>query len=455
MPALVGGFGNKNNSKILLSSNIKKDTRPFSSSFQRVMSFMQKELSNFKFMSTMSLSLKGREPYLNLKHQNSSGCGSAPQAGLKINNHKLGSYLAGLIEGDGTFAVHNKLSTAKKYYPMIIVVFKINDLPLAEYLKSITNCGNIYNKPNRGYVLWQIQDIVGIFTIVNLINGYMRTPKIEALQRTIEWLNNYIDQTKSSNGTQQTTNLILSKIYKIESKSLDTSAINSNGWLSGFSDADANFSINIHKRSNKNLTRVQLYYRLEIRQTYKNSNNVLQEENALASQNSYFYIMSILSNFLGVNMYSRNRIINNKQFFSFTVMAHNKQSQLKLIDYFTKFPLLSSKYLDYKDWLFILEKQIKVTSSNKPAATESFLSSGCGYNKAVKSLNPPFETVPSVECEFKLNKNKIAPLAPRSAKKAIVTSYLEEALKIRKDFNKTRTTYNWDHLKNCYLTKIH
>jgi len=32
-------------------------------------------------------------------------------------------------------------------------------------------------------------------------------------------------------------------------------------------------------------------------------------------------------------------------------------------------------------------------------------------------------------------------------------SSLEEAINIRKDFNATRTTYNWNHLKNCYLTK--
>jgi hypothetical protein len=102
-----------------------------------------------------------------------------------LSNSKLSSYLAGLIEGDGTFAIHDIKSTAKKYRPMIIIVFKKTDLPLAQYLKNITNCGEIFLKSNRGYILWQIQDIVGVFTIVNLINGYMRTPKIESLQRTI------------------------------------------------------------------------------------------------------------------------------------------------------------------------------------------------------------------------------------------------------------------------------
>ena len=46
--------------------------------------------------------------------------------------------------------------------------------------------------------MWQIQDIIGVYTIVNIINGYMRTPKVEALNRTINWLNNYICENKYS-----------------------------------------------------------------------------------------------------------------------------------------------------------------------------------------------------------------------------------------------------------------
>ena len=68
------------------------------------------------------------------------------------NEKNLGSYLAGLIEGDGTFAVHNKESTAKKYTPMILIVFKKSDLPFAQYLRDLTNCGIIMNK-QAGYVL--------------------------------------------------------------------------------------------------------------------------------------------------------------------------------------------------------------------------------------------------------------------------------------------------------------
>lgn len=63
---------------------------------------------------------------------------------------------------------------------------------------------------------------------------------------------------------------LLNQIHPLLAKPIDNSPFESNSWLSGFYDADANFSINfsinIPKRSNKNSTRVPLYYRLEIKQ---------------------------------------------------------------------------------------------------------------------------------------------------------------------------------------------
>jgi hypothetical protein len=357
MPGMVGGFGNKEIS--ILSLIFIKDKKD-------------------KISNNLSK--------LFLKKYSEESIEVLP-SNLKFNI-KFCSYLAGLIEGDGTFAIHSKESTAKKYSPKLIIVFKEADLSLAQYLKNIINCGTILKKPNRGYVLWQIQDIVEVFTVVSIINGYMRTPKIEALGRTINWINEYIKNNKNSKLI--TTKLILSKLQPIILKSLDTSFIDSNAWLSGFTDSDGNFSINIHKRTNKNSTRVQLFYRMEIRQTYHR----LDSENKKVS---FFPIMSKLALFLNVNVISRSRIINEKQFFSFIVMAHNKESLSIITEYFLKFPLLSSKFLDFKDWKNILELQ-------------------------------------------KTN--------------SMTTSYLNEAIITRKDFNKTRTTYNWDHLKDCYLINL-
>jgi hypothetical protein len=66
---------------------------------------------------------------------------------------KLGAYLAGLIEADGSFAVHDKNSKAKKYAPKLFIVFSLNDNLLAEKLASIIQVGKIYKKENQGSVL--------------------------------------------------------------------------------------------------------------------------------------------------------------------------------------------------------------------------------------------------------------------------------------------------------------
>jgi len=65
----------------------------------------------------------------------------------------LGPYLAGLIEADGSFAIHDKNSKAKKYRPKILIVFNLSDKPLAEKLISITNLGKLYNKSKQGCVI--------------------------------------------------------------------------------------------------------------------------------------------------------------------------------------------------------------------------------------------------------------------------------------------------------------
>ena len=148
----------------------------------------------------------------------------------------------------------------------------------------------------------------------------------------------------------------------------------------------SNFSINITKRGNGN-PRVQLYYRLEIRQTYHRLS---------ADEISFFSIMEKIGLYLGSNVLSRTRVSDDKKYFSFIVTASSKNSISKLIEYLKKFPLVSSKRLDFQSWCKVLDLQ---------------------------------------------------------RENSITTSYIDKALDIRKDFNNTRTTYNWDHLPNSYLEK--
>ena len=40
------------------------------------------------------------------------------------------------------------------------------------------------------------------------------------------------------------------------------------------------------------------------------------------------------------------------------VISHSKASHAKVISYFDRFPLYSSKYLAYKDWSYVVEQAV-------------------------------------------------------------------------------------------------
>lgn len=309
MPALIGGFG-KIKIQIKNSSTLK---------------------SNSSNLKSNNLSIKSN---------------SISESELKL---KLGPYLAGLIEADGSFAIHDKDSKAKKYLPKILIVFNLNDSPLAEKLISITKVGKLYNKQNQGCVIWHIEKIEDVIKMINIINGYMRTPKIEALYRTIKWFNDF-----------HNTN--------IEFLGLDNSPINSNAWLAGFTDGDGNFSINLTDRKKRGIVttkRVQAFFRIELRQNYHRDSSL--ELGGI----SYFNILSYIARYLGVNLYSRSRERKDKIFYSYMVISYSLESHIKVIEYFDRFPLYSSKYLAYKDWKQVVE-QIKLRAG-KPLTVESVL----------------------------------------------------------------------------------
>jgi LAGLIDADG endonuclease len=364
MPGLVGGFGNINYIFSLIYKQILELYILY------IFSICQeyKNLNKFKNITSN----------LNINYSNFK----------QFYPNKLKSYLTGLIEGSGTISIHESNSTSKKYRPMIIIIFKSADLPLAKYLCDLIQCGKVYIKSERGYVLWQISDLIEVFKIITLINGHMRTPKHEMLHQAINWYNNYIIKNKDSN--LPNTKYILSNISHLDCLPLDESNIENNNWLSGFTDAKGNFSINIQQHKNKNSSRVQPFFRIDIIQNYHyHRKNITTGENL-----SYYFIMSKISNYLNVNLCSRSRSINDKFYSSFNLMAVNQNSLDITINYFNKFPLLSSKYLDYLDWLKIVE----------------------------------------------LRKNS-----------SQTSSYLDIATQTRKDFNKSRVTFSWKHLINCYI----
>ena len=159
----------------------------------------------------------------------------------------------------------------------------------------------------------------------------MRTPKIEALHRAINSIN------EKDNTT-------------IPCLGLDLSRLDSNSLLAGFSDADGNFSITVYDRKKNGVflrTSVQTFFRIEVKQNY--SREVTQDKGGAG----YFNILSEISAFFTVNLYTRTRKTEDKVYYVFMAVAHNSRSHEIVRNYFDRFPLYSSKYLAYKDWCLV------------------------------------------------------------------------------------------------------
>lgn len=285
---------------------------------------------------------------------------------------QLGYYLAGLIEGDGSIIVPTKDKTpssaaalpprghgaagglcppagpsGKNTHPVIRIVFTLADLPLAQKLQQVLGCGFIQKPKEGNYYLFEVQNIEGLLKLANLINGKMRTPKIEALNRLINWLNN---KNNSS----------------IVCLGLDTSNLNSNSWFAGFSDADSYFQVSLthspagvtpnpkggwcHRgggdKELNTIKNIKSYYRLEIQQNYHGETSLYKD------------IIESIAKFLQTKVLSRKRIINNKEHVSYMVTTSSIPTNLLVDNYFKQFPMFSAKQLDYLEWSKVLHLRI-------------------------------------------------------------------------------------------------
>jgi hypothetical protein len=104
------------------------------------------------------------------------------------SNLSFSAYLTGLIEGDGTIIVPKTLRSlkGKLNYPSIQIVFHLKDLPLALIIQKELGFGSISKKKGVNAYILTINSYDGIISIIDLINGNMRTPKIHSLYKLID-----------------------------------------------------------------------------------------------------------------------------------------------------------------------------------------------------------------------------------------------------------------------------
>lgn len=227
------------------------------------------------------------------------------------------SYIAGLFEGDGHIWFPN-LNLKKKHNPRFCITFNLKDKYLAENILKSVGYGFIRLKPKNSACVLTISPVKGLKEIIELINGECKTPKIIQLHNLIDWIN------KNHN----------SNIIKLP---LNKEDISKNNWLTGFVDADGSFSIQ-HTKLENGAKKRKISCRLRIEQRMFEP----------LTKNSYGQILRQIALFLGCNLKTRKQKSTNNEYFNIT--ASSRKSLLIIIDYFNKYPLYSSKYLDYKDW---------------------------------------------------------------------------------------------------------
>jgi hypothetical protein len=191
----------------------------------------------------------------------------------------------------------------------------------------------------------------------------MRTPKIYALHRLIDWLNLRFD-------------------FNITKKNKDISDINSNSWLAGFIDADGHFSVRTtlvtEQASPTKYPKIECKFELSQRQNDHNYENNLE-------------YLSLIADFLSSTVKETRMNRPNPEY---RVRTTNVDSNFILVQYLEQYPLFSSKYLNYKDWIIVLS-YFKAKSHTK--------------SESIKAI-----------------------------------------VEIKAQMNNKRTEFNWDHLNNLY-----
>ena len=273
-------------------------------------------------------------------------------------NENFCTYLTGLIEGDGSIIVpkEERSKKNKKNYPSVQICFHLKDLPLALAVQKELGCGSLHRKKGVNAYVYTINKVEGLLCLSFCIYRYMRTPKIYDLWKLLDWLNNHC------------TNIHIPK------KGIDESDLLKNGWLSGFIEADGHFSVRATLKA----------YKIECKMEIVQS---MTDHNSISKKDFLEKIAYILHSTVKITRKTRPKK-------EYRVRTVSVKGNLVCKEYFSKYPLFGSKWLDFQDWCIVLQF----------------------FEKSV-------------------HKNK---------------AFYNDIVQIKEGMNNNRKNYRWDHLSNFY-----
>lgn len=294
---------------------------------------------------------------------------------LNSNDSLLASYLAGLTEGDGSIIPVRSKKDKTKYIGVVITfVFCLADEYLANYLRNHLNIGVIRKETKVKAVTWKIISTEEVFNFLQFINGYLRTAKIVTLGIAFQIYENKYG-------------------VHVPLKPLNKTPILEDAWFAGFSDADASFQLAITKKaSSSKSSSISLpvgtpiactpKYELQIAALYEHDT----EEYTPYRDNKIF--LNLIAEAFSVKVQEgknpSKRKNNNKPYEYIRVVINRYNNSPLLIDYFSRFPLFSSKFHNFLDWkkAFDLRLDTKNKGGKFLPLMPIFLSIKSGMNTA-------------------------------------------------------------------------
>ena len=247
----------------------------------------------------------------------SSGLSTTIKSNNKLNEYKdIGSYLAGLLEGDGHIDIQSDESTYRKINPKYVFTFHKDNLKMYEELRLFIGSG--FFKQGSGdtirFVVADKKGVLGpegpdqrgpgalvVLKLTNLMNGYLRTPKIMTFHRLIDKLN-------------------LNDSLEISKLPIDNSSLESNAWLSGFTEADGYFGVFISEfkpksedRKRSESRRVKCRFAIEQRQFDRPTNSSCKP------------YMEMIANYFNVSLLEQTRTRFNTSDSTFFIHVESKE----------------------------------------------------------------------------------------------------------------------------------
>lgn len=205
-----------------------------------------------------------------------------------LTNNEFADFLAGLIEGNGSFG-----------YRQLHITFAEQDTSLAYYIKNRVGYGNVYKIKDIRAVRYICKNAIGLSIIISLINGKL--------------ISNFKYDQLIKHNYNEIFNIVI--LPPLRTLNLD------NYWLAGFTQADGYFHISVVKsKTHKTGYSVRLEYYLK--------------------QNDKLPLALLFNNLKKGNLSNYSPGI-------WCYKSSGFKTAFNLINYFDKFNLFAGKHTDY------------------------------------------------------------------------------------------------------------